>query len=127
MNNQKTITIIISIVVVVLAISISQFIFQPEINNYFNRIEFDSEQWKNWEESETDLSLRWNMVHNLRKEHELVGMTINEINELLGKPDRENKNFISYHLGMSGHGIDTGTLYLEMKNGIIIEVKLWHG
>lgn len=105
----------------------ASFIFSPEINNYFNRIEFDSAKWKNWEESETNPSLRWNMVHDLVKDHELVGMNLNEIKELLGKPDHENKKFISYYLGMSGYGIDTGALYLELRKGIVVEVRIWHG
>ncbi len=110
-----------------LIVLLSTTIFSPEISNFFDRTEFDSEEWKNWKETENEQSLRWNMVHDLKSKYELVGMNAKEIKELLGKPNRENKNFLSYHLGMSGHGIDTGTLYLELKNEIVVEVEIWHG
>jgi len=67
------------------------------------------------------------MINDLNKNYELIGMKISEVEELLGKPDSENKEFVSYYLGMSGHGIDTGTLFLEIKNGIVVELEVWHG
>lgn len=67
------------------------------------------------------------MVHDLRKKHELVGMNKIEIIELLGKPDSKNEEYISYQLGMSGHMIDAGILYIELKKEIVDEVKVWHG
>ena len=102
-------------------------VFSPEIYNFTHRTSFDSEKWIAWEETIKEPSLRWHMVKNLTKENELVGMSIREVKELLGQPSSENNNFISYYLGMSGHGIDTGTLYLTIKDGIVIEYKIWHG
>jgi len=50
-RNLKTSKIIFSIIGITLigfALLLSKTIFSPEISNYFNRIEFDSEKWKTW-------------------------------------------------------------------------------
>jgi len=119
--------LIIGITVIGFSVLLSTTVFSPEIQNYFNRIEFDSEKWKNWQETENEPSLRWNMISDLRSDYDLIGMKISEVEKLLGKADNENRKFISYYLGMSGHGIDTGTLFLKIENDIVIEIKVWHG
>ena len=72
--------------------------------------EFNSSKWKNWEESEVEWSLRWDMLNSLRNNYELKGMTKSEILELLGEPDSQSISEFSYYLGMAKSGIDTGTL-----------------
>ena len=99
----------------------------PVIGDYFNRKGFDSEKWKSWEESEAEPSLRWNMVHDLRNKYELIGMTRLEVKKLLGEPEQETKNEIRYYLGMSGHGINTGSLILKIKEDRVIDIHVWHG
>lgn len=113
----------------IFSLFIAFIIFTPDINNYFNRIEFDREQWINWEETETTASLRWNMVYDLTSKYELTGMTRSEVIELLGPPDDEFeiKASMYYHLGMSGHGIDTGTLIIKLKGDKVIDYKIRHG
>ena len=89
---------------------------------------FDSEKWKNWENTEEEWSLRWDMMNSLRKNYELKGMTKNEIHKLLGKPDSETKNELSYYLGYSHNGINTGrlTLYFN-ENNTVIDFDVWDG
>ena len=99
----------------------------PVVGDYFNRKEFNSERWKSWEESEAEPSLRWKMVHDLRNKHEIIGKTRLEIKELLGEPERETENKIRYYLGMSGHGVDTGSLILKMKEDRVVDIHVWHG
>ncbi|MHB1108394.1 MAG: hypothetical protein ACYCZ2_18715 [Lutibacter sp.] len=122
---------IISISVFTLIISYFAFIavlvFSPEINNYLNKIPFDSTEWKNWEETEKEPSLRWNMVKNLKSEYKLIGMTKTDIIELLGPPESETKKEIRYYLGMSGHTIDSGSLILTIENGKVSKIRIWHG
>ena len=60
---------------------------------------FDSEKWKNWAESETEWSLRWDMMNSLRNEKELIGKSYEEIITILGKPDNESKTELYYSLG----------------------------
>lgn len=101
--------------------------FRPDITNYFNRTEFNSESWKNWQESESELALRLNMVHDLQHKYKLEGMTVRQIVELLGEPDRKSRNELSYYLGHSGHGINTAHLILKIENRKVTAYDLWEG
>uniref|UniRef100_UPI0040490C77 hypothetical protein n=1 Tax=Fulvivirga sp. TaxID=1931237 RepID=UPI0040490C77 len=92
-----------------------------------NRTKFDSELWKNWEETESSLSLRWDMTHSLTNEYELIGMSIDQVIELLGKPSIKSSSELSYYLGMSRHGIDTCTLVIEVKDDKVLYYKISHG
>jgi len=74
---------------------------------------FSSDKWKNWTESEAEWSLRWDMMNSLRNNYELMGMTKEEIIELLGKPETRTKTEFKYYLGMAKKGIDTGTLTIK--------------
>lgn len=100
-------------------------VLSPDLNNYFSRVDFDSEKWKKWEETEDEMAmtLRWDMTHDLQEEHELDGMTEEQIIELLGQPGSKSKFEWTYDLGMARRGIDTGTLSLTLKNG---KVKTHH-
>ncbi|BAO56056.1 hypothetical protein [Nonlabens marinus] len=89
---------------------------------------FDSEKWKNWTESESEWSLRWDMMNSLRNNYELKGKSKTEIIELLGKPDSEVKTDFKYYLGMSKRGINTGSLTIEFnENGIVTDFSVWQG
>ncbi|MDW3196453.1 MAG: hypothetical protein R8G66_29025 [Cytophagales bacterium] len=102
-------------------------ILGPDIENYKNRIEFDAEQWKNWEESEDTMSLRWDMTHSLTTNYELVGMSTDVVIALLGEPSRKSNADFYYYLGMTRNGIDTGSLMLELENGKVVSYKVRHG
>lgn len=102
-------------------------VLAPYLTNWANRTEFDSERWKNWKETETEMSLRWNMVSDLEDKYELAGMTTGEIVELLGEPDSKSHIEWAYYLGMSGHGIDTGTLSLTIENGRVKSFRIYTG
>ncbi len=103
------------------------FIFSPEISNFFNRTDFDRKTWINWEETETTACLRWDMTHDLLKKYDLLTMSESELVELLGDPDSKNKTTYRYYLGMSRHGIDTGSLIITIKDEKVIEYDIWHG
>lgn len=113
--------IIVSIVFIYIAT------YTPIIYNYKNRIDFNAEKWKNWELTVEEPSLRWNMIHDLESKYKFEGMSRNKLIELLGKPNSENEIEIRYILGMSGHGIDTGSLIFEIKNDKVINYYVWHG
>jgi hypothetical protein len=89
----------------------------PSIDANFNRTDFDSEKWKKWEMTESEMTLRWDMIDDLQEDHELVGMTEEEIIKLLGEPDSKSSAEWAYDLGMARKGIDTGTLSLTFENG----------
>jgi len=90
---------------------------------------FDSEKWKNWNETELTASIRWDMMNSLRNTHELKGKTKTEITELLGEPDKGNSDLgYRYFLGMAKHGIDTGRLVIKFdENDLVTDFYVWHG
>lgn len=92
-------------------------VVSSNIDNYFSRIDFDSDKWKNWTMTEDEMTLRWDMVHDLDQEHELDGMTEEQIIKLLGHPESKSEIEWTYDLGMARSGIDTGTLSLTFENG----------
>lgn len=106
---------------------IAYIVFCPDIENYRNRTEFNSELWKEWEETEETASLRWDMTHSLTSKHELMAMSTDQVIELLGKPSGESSSELRYYLGMSRHGIDAGSLVLELQDGRVIGYRIWHG
>ncbi len=89
--------------------------------------EFDSEKWKTWNESESTMTLRWDMRKDLIKKHKLIGLTASEVIELLGEPENKSDTEFRYYLGMARFGIDTGSLSLTIENGKVIDYKIWHG
>ncbi len=100
---------------------------KPAIENFRHKTEFNAELWKNWEESEATASLRWDMVHDLSMQHQLIGMQTQQVIELLGNPSGQSDSALRYYLGMSRHGIDTGSLILIIKENKVVEYRIWHG
>lgn len=106
---------------------IAFIVISGDIDNYMNRTDFNSESWKNWKETEMTACLRWDMTHSLTSNYELIGMTTQQIIELLGTPSNQSDSNMSYYLGMARHGIDTGSLILELEKGVVVEYRIWHG
>lgn len=128
--DNKNLKYLIGTVILIGVIIISfpiYYAFSPDIANYNSRIEFNHIKWKEWQETEAAPSLRWDMTNDLIKKHKLKGLSITEITDLLGEPDSKNKTEFRYYLGMSRHGIDTGSLILIIENAKIIDYKVWHG
>ena len=94
-----------------------------------SHVKFDSDKWKNSDlNTEENWDLRWNMMNDLRKNHELVGMKKAEIEKLLGKPDSETNSEYSYYLGMTGTGINTGSLTITFnESGIVEKINVHQG
>ncbi len=89
--------------------------------------EFDAQKWKNWTESETEWSLRWDMMNSLRNNYELKGMNKKQILELLGEPEAKTAIEFSYYLGYSKRGINTGRLTIKFLNNKVTNVSVSDG
>ena len=104
------------------------FFLVPISCGHISGTPFDSEQWKNADlNAEENWSLRWDMMNSLRNDYQLIGMSKNEIVDLLGEPNNKTETFAQYRysLGYAHFGIDTGTLIIEfekdsVKNYIVI-------
>jgi predicted XRE-type DNA-binding protein len=90
---------------------------------------FKSEIWKTANlNSEENMSLRWDMMNDLRNKHKLVGMTKNEIIKLLGVPEDTASSEFRYYLGYSKTGINTGTLIITFNDkNIVSKLRVWQG
>ena len=68
------------------------------------------------------------MTSSLLSKHRLVGMSRDEVIALLGTPEGEEEGKMYYSLGMSGHGIDTGSLILYLDSTHRVgRYERWHG
>jgi len=119
-----TATLILAYVLFVISM-----VFSPYFYNFCKRTEFDQELWKEWKETDTDMSLRWDMVHDMTSEYKLISMTKEDITALLGPPDNMqlSSDTFHYYLGMSRHGIDTGSLIIKFNVNKVISYRIRHG
>ena len=90
---------------------------------------FNSELWKTANlNAEENMTLRWDMMNDLRNKHKLVGMTKSEIIGLLGDPSDTASSEFRYYLGYSKTGINTGTLIVTFNDkNIVAEIRVWQG
>ncbi len=88
---------------------------------------FDSTKWKNWEETEATLFMRWDMRNDLIENYKLKGLSREEIIDLLGKPEKEIKDQFRFNLGPARKGIDYGTLIFEFKNETVANYQIISG
>jgi hypothetical protein len=113
-------------ILIVLIVTISLGIF---LKGKISGQKFDSEKWKYSNlNSEENWNLRWSMMNSLRNNYELKGKTKSEIIGLLGEPDAEVRNEMSYYLGYTGFGINTGTLIIQLdEKGVVENLNVHQG
>ncbi len=113
----------------ILGISMVLLVCGFTLSGKFTHEKFDSEKWKYADlNSEENMSLRWDMMNSLRNNYDLIGKTKPEIVKLLGKSEGNVENEMTYYLGYSKTGINTGTLTLSLdKNGIVTNINVWEG
>ena len=90
---------------------------------------FNSELWKTANlNSEENMSLRWDMMNDLRNKYKLVGMTKKGVINLLGNPGDTASSEFRYYLGYSKTGINTGSLIITFNDkDIVTEIRVWQG
>lgn len=89
--------------------------------------DFNSNEWKNWVESEGSLNTRWLMHEDLLDNYDLKTYNKKQILNLLGKPNSETNNEYYYLLGATGNGIDMGTMIFKFKNDSIVDINVVGG
>ena len=91
-----------------------------------NDIYFDSQSWKSWKESESNMHLRWDMTDDLISNYDLNGKSINEIEELLGEGTQKCNSdncTIRYDLGPCRRGISYGSLSIRFYDGKAVHIN----
>ena len=90
--------------------------------------DFNSDEWKNWTESEATLHTRWLMHKDLLKKYELKGVSKDSVLNLLGKPNTQHSDRFYYNLGYPKRGgIDPATMTIEFENDSVIDVEVTDG
>ncbi len=89
--------------------------------------DFNSDEWKNWVETESEPNTRWLMHKDLLKKYELKGVSKDSILSLLGEPSKKYSDEFNYYLGYSGRGINIGTMTITFENGSVVDVKITDG
>ena len=89
---------------------------------------FNSEQWKNWKETEKDAMLRMEMIGSLMMNLRFNSRGKKEIIDILGEPNDYDENKFRYFLSMSGTGINTGALIIYFNaSGNSTNIEFWEG
>jgi hypothetical protein len=90
---------------------------------------FNSEVWKTANlDLEENMSLRWDMMNDLRNRYKLVSMTKKQIIDLLGNGGDPGSSEFRYYLGYSKTGINTGMLEVTFSDkDIVTEIRVWQG
>ncbi|WP_420552249.1 hypothetical protein [Tenacibaculum aiptasiae] len=127
MKTLKNIVKIVFGIGIIYILTVTFFVLKPNINDYLNRTEFNSTKWRNWKETESSFGVRWNMIHDLTENKNLQGKSKIEIKTLLGNPSNESETEFIYYLGLTGHGINTGSLILKFEKEKVVEIKTWQG
>lgn len=95
-----------------------------------NKYDFNSELWKKvGDVNSSGGSVRLKMVDGLLKNYSLVGMKKEQLNSLLGVPEKTNyfKEYdYVYYLGpeRSYFSVDSEWLGIKFKNDLVSEVKI---
>ena len=87
-----------------------------------DNIAFDSEKWKNWnfDENREEFNLRKNMMFSLEWNYDLIGMSKDEIINLIGVPSTDFGFSYSYYLGF-GKGVNICNLIIEFDTNQIVK------
>ena len=88
---------------------------------------FDSVEWKSWTESEMHPNTRWQMSNDLVSRYDLKKYTKKGILGLIGEPNSKSNSEYRYFLGVTGDGINTGTLVIHFENDSVIEFEIIQG
>lgn len=115
----------LSIPLIIVAIIITAFMLRGKIPHE----KFNSEVWKTANLNlEENMTLRWDMMNDLRNKYKLVGMTKKQIMDLLGPGGDYTSSEFTYYLGYSKTGINTGSLIITFNDkDIVTEISVWQG
>lgn len=82
--------------------------------------QFDSKIWQTC----SNHNIRYAMQGDLLKRHSVIGMSRDQLIELLGKPDGESKTELSWDLGQH-LGADDSAIDFKMVDGKVKSVDTW--
>ena len=105
------------------AIYVGLFFIWVAFATYYPERDFDKEKWT------ANIEKRYEYADDLVDSDMLIGLTKTEIKELLGKPEYENENSMTYYIGFSPRhlfGIDPDYLEITFENGNAHETTIYN-
>ena len=90
---------------------------------YYPEKYFDKEKWAD------NVEKRYEYADDLADNNKLIGLTKKEIKEMLGDPEYENENSMTYYIGFSPRhffGIDPDYLEIDFKDGKAQETRIYN-
>ena len=101
-------------------------IFGPTVKSYLQQTSFESTQWKNHLDDQDRIKQK--MLRDLLSQHKLIGMTVENINQLLGSPPKtsyfRDYDYV-YWLGPeNGLGVDSEWLCIKFRDGVVAKADV---
>ena len=92
------------------------------IETYYPERDFNKEKWAD------NVEKRYEYADDLVDNEKLIGLTRIEIKEMLGEPEYETENSMTYYIGFSPRhlfGIDPDFLEIDVKDGKARETRIY--
>lgn len=107
-------------------LNVGLLIFGPTVKSYMESTNFNSTEWKNHLNDQD--SVKQKMLLDLLSQHKLIGMTVKDINQLLGSPPKnsyfEDYDYV-YWLGPErGLGVDSEWLCIKFNDGVVTKAEV---
>lgn len=123
----KTILLAIGIALIGYVLLVCYLLFGHRLISYTEQIPFESSQWKA-HLNDSDV-IKQRMADDLLLQHKVVGLSVNEVDVLLGKPPKtqyfKDYDYV-YWLGpeRSAIGIDSEWLGIKFQDGVVIKADI---
>lgn len=117
---------VLAIVIASYILLVAFIVSGPQLKSYIEQTPFDSTEWK--KSTHRSDNVKQKMVHDLLKNHKLEGMSVEDIDKLLGKPpvtDYFKDYDYVYWLGPErGMGVDSEWLGIKFQEGKVIRADI---
>ena len=104
-------------------IYVGLFFIWSAFATYYPERDFDKEKWTE------NLEKRYEYADDLVDNQKLIGLSRQKIEEMLGKPEYEKENSMTYYIGFSPRnlfGIDPDFLEIEFKDGKVYKTRIYN-
>lgn len=93
------------------------------IETYYPERDFDKTKWAD------DIEKRYEYADDLVDNEKLIGLSRQEVKEMLGEPEHETENSMTYYIGFSPRnfiGIDPDYLEINFKDNKALKTRIYN-
>ena len=105
------------------AVYVGLFFIWFAFETYYPERDFDKEKWTE------NVEKRYEYADDLVDNEKLIGLSRKEIKEMLGEPEYESENSMTYYIGFSPRhlfGIDPDYLEIDFKDGKARDTRIYN-